>query len=77
MGVSVQLHAPATLTQQRPGTHCIGGWALGSVRTGAENLALVGIRSPYRPARSESLNRLRYSAPKITHSYPILFYIQK
>jgi hypothetical protein len=28
-----------------------GGW----VWTGTENLALTGIRSPYRPARSESL----------------------
>jgi hypothetical protein len=29
------------------------GWALGSVWTGAENLAPTGIRSPYRPARSD------------------------
>ena len=33
------------------------GWAPG---TGAENLAPAGIRSPDRPARSESLYRLRY-----------------
>ena len=31
------------------------GWAPGPVWTGAENLALTGIRSPDRPARSESL----------------------
>ena len=31
------------------------GWAPGSVWTGAENLAPTGIRSPDRPARSESL----------------------
>jgi hypothetical protein len=31
------------------------GWALEPVWTGAENLALTGIRSPDRPARSESL----------------------
>jgi hypothetical protein len=28
------------------------GWAPGPVWTGAENLALAGIRSPDRPARS-------------------------
>ena len=36
------------------------GWAPGPVWTGAENLAPTGIRSPYRPARSQSLYRLRY-----------------
>ena len=33
------------------------GWAPGAVWTGAENLAPTGIRSPDRPARSESLYR--------------------
>ena len=37
-----------------------GGWAPGPVWTGAENLASTGIRSPDRPARSESLYRLSY-----------------
>ena len=36
------------------------GWAPGPVWTGAENLASTGIRSPGRPARSESLYRLSY-----------------
>ena len=36
------------------------GWAPGPVWTGAENLAPTGIRSPDRPARSESLYRLSY-----------------
>ena len=35
-------------------------WAPGPVWTGAENLAPTGIRSPDRPARSQSLYRLRY-----------------
>ena len=35
-------------------------WAPGPVWTGAENLAPTGIRSPGRPARSESLYRLNY-----------------
>ena len=34
------------------------GWAPGPVWTGAENLVPNGIRSPYRPARSQSLYRV-------------------
>jgi len=37
-------------------------WAPGPVWTGAENLAPTGIRSPVRPASSQSLYRLRYPA---------------
>jgi len=36
------------------------GWAPGA---GLENLAPTGIRSPDRPARSQSLYRLSYPAP--------------
>jgi hypothetical protein len=41
------------------------GWAPEPVWTGAENLAPTGIRSPDRPARSQSLYRLRkkYNMP--------------
>jgi hypothetical protein len=39
------------------------GWAPGPVWTGAMNLASIGIRSPDRPARSQSLYRLRYPPP--------------
>jgi len=35
----------------------------GPVWTGAENLVPTGIRSPDRPARSESLYRLSYPGP--------------
>jgi hypothetical protein len=38
-------------------------WAPGPVWTGEENLAPMGIRSPERPARSQSLCRLRYVTP--------------
>ena len=38
------------------------GWTPGPVWTGAENLASTGIRSPNRPARSQSLYRLSYPA---------------
>jgi hypothetical protein len=41
------------------------GWAPDPVWTGAENLAHAGIRSPNRPARNESLNRLSYPGPYI------------
>jgi len=41
------------------------GWAPGPVWTGAENLAPTGIRFPDRPARSESLYRLRYTDPRL------------
>ena len=36
------------------------GWASGPVWTGAEKLAPTGILSPDRPARRQSLYRLRY-----------------
>ena len=50
-----------------PGKHPVpivqeAGWAPGPVWTGAENLAPTGIRSPDRPARSQSLYRLSYPA---------------
>jgi len=41
------------------------GWAPGPVLTGAENLALTGIRSPARPACSQLLYRLRYLAHNV------------
>jgi hypothetical protein len=41
-----------------------GGWDPRPVWTVAENVALVGIRPPDRPARSESLYRLRYADDK-------------
>jgi hypothetical protein len=41
----------------------VGGGGPGPVWTGAENFAPTGIRSPDRPARSESLYRLSYPGP--------------
>ena len=40
------------------------GWAPGPVCTGADNLNPTGIRSPDRPARSESLYRLSHPGPR-------------
>jgi len=56
-----QRHASAAFyPRERHGTHCTG--VPGPIWTGAENLAPIGIQSPDRPARSQSLYRLLYSA---------------
>ena len=47
------------------------GWTPGSVWAGSENFFPTGIRSPDRPARSQSLYRLRYQA----HFNSVLHYI--
>ena len=39
------------------------GWALGPIWTIGQNFSPTGIRSPDRPARSESLYRLSYTGP--------------
>jgi hypothetical protein len=59
--------------RERPGTHCIGGWAdLRAGQDGAKILASTGIRSPDRPARSESLYRLSYRGPQSWFSPEII-----
>ena len=59
-----QRHAPAALyPRERTGTHYTGGWV--GPRAGldrCEKSRPTGIRSPDRPARSQSLYRLRYRA---------------
>ena len=47
------------------------GWATGPVWTGAENLASTGIRSPDRPARSESLYRLSYIFIRVSNVFSL------
>jgi hypothetical protein len=61
MGVGGQRHAPGKETRYPIVQEA--GWAPGPVWTGAENLTPTGIRSPDRPARSESLYRLSYPGP--------------
>jgi hypothetical protein len=65
MGVGGQGHDRAALTPGKDPVPKVqeAGWAPGPVWTGAENLALTGIRSPDRPALSESLYRLSYPGP--------------
>jgi hypothetical protein len=59
MGVGGQRHAPVDLTPEKTQYTLYRGLD-GSVWTCADNLASTGILSPDRPARSESLYRLRY-----------------
>ena len=44
-------------------------WAPGPLWTGTKYLALTGIRSPDRPGRSQSLNRLSYPGPQEVKEY--------
>jgi hypothetical protein len=69
-----QRHAPAALyLRDRPLPIVQEDvWASGPVWTGAENLAPTGIRSPDRPARRQSLYRLRY--PAATKEYSMSLY---
>jgi hypothetical protein len=49
--------------RRRPGTHCTGGWVGHRDGLGVwETSRLSGIRSPDRPARSQSLYRMSYRA---------------
>ena len=48
-------------------------WAPGPVRIGVENLASIGIRSPDRPARSQSLYRLSYRAHSPVNEYDKIY----
>ena len=64
MRVGGQQHSPAASTPAKDPVPIVQetGWAPGPVWTSAENLAPTGIRSPDRPARSQSLYRLSYPA---------------
>jgi len=66
MEVGGQRHAPASLPLESPGTHCVRGWVdLISGLDGCGKFRLpTGIRSPDRPASSETLYRLKYPGPK-------------
>jgi len=66
MEVGGQHHAPVTFTPGKDPVPIVqeAGWAPGPVWTSVENLAPTRIRSPDRPARSESLYHLRYPGPQ-------------
>jgi len=71
MEVRGQCHAPAALyPQERPGTHCTEGWV--GPRAGLDRCGKSRPHrdstprpSPDRPARSQSLYRLRYPAHRL------------
>ena len=60
----VQRHDPAAPYPRKDPVLIVqgAGWASGPLWIGTEKLASTGIRSPYRPARNQSLYRLRYPA---------------
>ena len=77
-GVGGQHHAPAALPPVDPVPIVQKAeWTPGPVWTRAENLAPTGIRSPDRPARSESLNRLSYPGPLGTANIILIFFTYK
>ena len=53
------------------------GWAPGPVGTGAENLGPTGIRSPDRPACSQSVYRLSYPARNMDCSVSKICFVRK
>ena len=61
-GVWVVVTPRPLYPRERPGIPIVqeAGWAPGPVWMSVGNLSPTGIRSPDRPARSESLYRLRY-----------------
>ena len=69
MGVGGQPHAPAVLP---PGKSRYPLYRM-PVWTGADNLAPTGIRSPDRPACSESLYLLSYPGPPLINQGQIKF----
>ena len=64
-GVGGQRHAPAAFTSGKDPVPNLqeAGWVPGPVWIGAENLTFTGIRSPDRPARSESPYPQLYPGP--------------
>jgi len=77
-GGECQYHAPAALYLREEPVPIVqeAGWASGPVWTGAKNLAPTEIRSPDRPANSQSLYRLRYPAHSV-YKVPFIFVYQK
>jgi hypothetical protein len=53
---------PHFYPRERPGTHCTGGWVGPRASLDSGKSRTTGIRSPVRPARSQSLYRLSYLA---------------
>ena len=65
--------------RERPGTHCTGDWVGPQGRSGRVRKISppTRIRSPDRPARSESLYRLSYPGPYFRMASTVLIRIFK
>jgi len=76
-GLSGQQHAPATLyPRERPATHSTGSWV--GPRGGPDNCGKsrpTGIRSLYRPVRSQSLYKLSKPCPYYMKSLKDAFFL--
>jgi hypothetical protein len=62
-----------TLPRERPGTHFTGGWV--GPRAGLDRRKIsppTGIRSPERPARSQSLYRLSYPSHNLNRYHSLM-----
>ena len=72
-------HAPADFYhRERPGSHCTGGWVGPKAGLDGGKSRPTGIRSPDRPARSQSLYLLSYWADYLTcveGLFPSVLYI--
>jgi hypothetical protein len=77
-GVGGECHARAVLPKEISGIHCIGGWVGPTAsleRCGKSRPS--GIRSPDRPAHSESLHRLSNPDPHGTNNIKVKYYFLK
>jgi hypothetical protein len=63
MGWVVNAKPRSLYPRERPGTHCRGGWV--GPKAGLDRCGKSRLRSPDRPARSESLYRLSYPGPQV------------
>ena len=71
-GLGVRVTPPPLFTPRKDPVLILqeAGWAPGPVWTGVENLDPTTIRSPDRPARSQSLYRLSYPAHSVKKTSP-------
>jgi hypothetical protein len=69
MGWGVSVTPRPQITPGKDPVHIVqdASWSSGPVWTGAENLAITGIRSQDRPARRQSLYRLRHQADMLKY----------
>jgi hypothetical protein len=78
-GLGCQRHAPAFSRRQREPVPIVRdvGWEPGSFWAEAKNFFPTGIRSPNRPARSESLYGLSYRSPHSSYLQALIILFLK